>query len=309
MKLSVIIPSYNRLPSLRLCLEHLSKQSLAKDLFEVLVIDDGSEEGYKEKVEKYFREYGLAGSYYYQDNAGPAKARNQGIKLSQGEVLLFIGDDMLADNNLLQKHYTFHLQNSNSNQALLGKVEWSNKIEINDFMQWLERTGFQFDFDSLSANRETDYNHFYTSNISLRKTFLLANGVFNESFPDAAFEDIELGYRLSKKSLKIIYDPSAIVYHHHQMTFATYLNRMDKNGRATQILIEIHPELESNYIIPMSPKRRIKKLLKTIILNLSFCPNKIINNKKITELYWQHKLLNQYFNGYKQAKKNIHHHS
>ncbi len=304
MKLSIVIPSYNRLEALLLCLESLSQQSLATNLFEIIIIDDGSDNDQQKLIETLFLKYKLEGYYYRQTNSGPAKARNKGIKMAKNEIILLIGDDMLVETDLLKNHYEFHLTNPESSQALLGRVVWSDKIILNDFMDWLERTSFQFDFKSLTDNKLVDYKHFYTSNISLKKDFLINNGLFNESFPFAAFEDTELGYRLIKKGLKLIYRSQALVYHHHEINFSDYLKRMERAGRSAAILVSLHPDIKKE----IAPSNKLKRKIKSLLCLALRCLNYFWKNQKITEFYWRENLLKKYSYGYRQEQKNLSYH-
>jgi GT2 family glycosyltransferase len=85
-------------------------------------------------------------------------------------------------------------------------------------MRWYgERTLFAF--GRLRNNKEASFHFFYTCNLSLKTEFLRNNGQFDEEFKSAAFEDIELGYRLSKRGLQLFYNASAIGYHYQFFSF------------------------------------------------------------------------------------------
>lgn len=301
MKLSVVIPTYNRLDNLLVCLEALGRQSLPREFFEIIVVDDGSDKSCQKEVEAFFRRQGVFGRYYRQTNAGPAVARNQGVKMASGEAVVFIGDDMVVADGFLSAHYDFHLTHQEETSALLGLVQWPPSWPKTDFVDWLDKTCFQFDFISLSAGQEADYKHFYTSNISLKKSFLLANGLFNESFPYAAFEDTELGYRLQKKGLKLIYDPKALVHHYHKLTFSDYLSRMEKAGASAAILCGLHPEIKSEFMAEKSLPVVLKDLIKRSIA----LAGQILGRPR---WYYKSRLLDSYSYGYQRQQKNIRHH-
>ena len=88
-KFSVVIPTYKRAEGLGRVLKSLADQT-DKD-FEVIVIEDGSKVA--SKVCQGF-ETDLKITYFWQENAGPAKARNLGIKKALGEIVAFTDDDM-----------------------------------------------------------------------------------------------------------------------------------------------------------------------------------------------------------------------
>lgn len=95
--MSVIIPTCNRAEYVAQAVESVFAQTFTD--FEVIVIDDGSTDGTRERLASF------SGSpkfqYFYQPNAGRSRARNQGIAKAQGEFVLFLdSDDLLLPNAL-----------------------------------------------------------------------------------------------------------------------------------------------------------------------------------------------------------------
>ena len=87
---SIIIPTYNRLESLRLALKSVFEQSFEN--YEVIVVDDGSTDGTREYFEAQALDYRI--QYYFKDNEGhPAFSRNYGAHLSNGKYLAFLDSD------------------------------------------------------------------------------------------------------------------------------------------------------------------------------------------------------------------------
>ena len=87
------------------------------------------------------------------------------------------------------------------------------------------------------------FNFFYTSNVSLPRELLLEAGLFDTSFPHAAWEDIEVAYRLMQRGMRMLYRPEAVARHHHDITFASFRRRQEKAGEAAAIFYRKHPEL------------------------------------------------------------------
>lgn len=87
-KVSVIIPTYNRKDYLKEALDSVLWQSF-KD-FEIIVIDDGSNDGTSELIQE---EFGSSIRYYWQDNQGESAARNRGLEIAQGEYIAFLDSD------------------------------------------------------------------------------------------------------------------------------------------------------------------------------------------------------------------------
>jgi glycosyltransferase involved in cell wall biosynthesis len=98
LTISVIIPTYNRQSWLCETLESLAQQTWPADRFEVIVVDDGSEDGTAEIVEQSFP---FPLRYFWQSNQGDAAARNTGVQQSQADILVFLDDDILIAPNYL----------------------------------------------------------------------------------------------------------------------------------------------------------------------------------------------------------------
>jgi len=234
--LSVIIPTHNRVEVLEKCLRALAAQTYPGAAFEVIIADDGSDDRTGEMAAGFIKEGLVDTKYFRQENKGPAAARNLGIKKALGEVVLFIGDDIIAPPDLLERHAAWHRKNADDGAGMLGFVTWDRELRITPFMRWLEN-GIQFSFNELEDGAEADPRRFfYTCNISLKRRFLIEKGLFDEDFPYAAFEDIELGHRLKAAGLKLIFDRKTAAWHYHRTTLAEACKRMIKVGESIRIL-------------------------------------------------------------------------
>lgn len=91
MKISVVIPTYNRAEMLRRTLNSVLAQTRPAD--EVIVVDDGSTDNTREVVES----FGPGVKYVYQENAHLSAARNTGQKHATGDALLFLDSDDLLE--------------------------------------------------------------------------------------------------------------------------------------------------------------------------------------------------------------------
>ena len=265
-EISVIIPTYNRRKILEKTINSLIKQSLDKDKFQVIVVDDGSTDKTPDYLSAIVKSNQLNLLTITQDNTGQGEARNKGIDIAEGKILLFLGDDMIVKKNFLEEHLKIHKKYPEKNFAVLGFITWHEDIEVTKFMRWLtdgssvlgKFGGHQFAFEKLKDKQETDYNFFYTSNISLKKD-LLKKYRFDKDFKSYGWEDIELGYRLHKlEKLKLIYNEKAVAYHHHKITEHSLKDRMRSIGKSAKILDKKHPELKK---LPGTFKKMIFKFL------------------------------------------------
>lgn len=237
-ELSILMPTYKRLDVLALTLKALMKQSLAKERFEVVVVDDGSADETELLLEQTAYNTELQFTYLVlAENGGPARARNFGLRQCRGEVILIIGDDIEATSSLAATHLELHKNNSANEYAVLGHVSFPQRPRPSLFMQWLEEGGrtFFFNYKDLVAGEEASPLFFYTCNVSVKKGLFAKSGWFDESFPYASHEDLELGYRLKEQGMRLVYQPEAAGYHHHQLSIDGIRRRIYLMGYSAEL--------------------------------------------------------------------------
>jgi len=234
---SVVIPTYNRLDMLLRVLDALEHQVDAPP-FEVVVINDGSSDD-TDRVLSQRR--GIV--YRAQPNGGPGRARNHGVALATGRTVLFIGDDTVPEPRFLAEHARVHRDaNHDPLVACLGYTGWPESDRVTAFMDYINDFGLQFGYRLINDGEIVPFNFFYTSNISIDRE-LLATHPFDTTFPAAAWEDIELAYRLDHLGLKIRYNAKAITRHYHPMSVDSFARRQYTVGKSGAIFYRKHPEL------------------------------------------------------------------
>jgi len=267
-EITVVIPTYNRSTTLRKTLTAYDRQSVKPGAFEVIVVDDGSPDNTAAVVQECQKEVSYVLRYLHQRNQGPGAARNAAFKAARSPLIFITGDDIIPDEDLLLHHLSAHSEKPAPLQAVLGKVEWSPELEPNFLMHYVtELTGRQFGFHLIQNHASVSHRFFYTSNISLKTETLLSSGGFHPAFIHAAFEDIELGYRLEKIGLNISYKPSAVGFHDHQLTLESFSNREFKVGQMQVVLLMLHPQLDASKYLEI-PNRDLKPLYENVLNEL-----------------------------------------
>ncbi len=110
--ISVILTTYNAKERLRNALESYRYQSYPNDRFELVIVDDGSEDGTQAWFEN--RNWNFPVKYVYnRPNKGRAGARNAGIQAASGDVVLFSDCDMIAESDFIKRHAKFHESSDN----------------------------------------------------------------------------------------------------------------------------------------------------------------------------------------------------
>lgn len=255
LSLSVVLPTYNRLAILQRCLAALGQQTLARNQYEIVVVDDGSRDGTRE----WLRTREDVRVIEQASNAGPAAARNAGIRAAQGELVLFLGDDIVAPPQLLEQHVQAHAASAGEHVAVLGYAPWGQQQEITPLMRYLfeGRSFQQFRYHAIRDAENVPYGFFYTCNLSLHRSFLLKYGLFDEDFRHAYGEDTELAYRLSQHGLQIVFRRELLAEHYHPTSYQQARKRTRVAGQVTALMARKHPELADLSFLNYSTKSRI----------------------------------------------------
>lgn len=234
---SVVIPTYNRLDMLVRVLDALNAQIDAPP-FEVIVINDGS----PDETDRVISQRGGI-TFRTQPNGGPGRARNHGVSLATGKFVVFIGDDTVPEPRFLAEHARVHREsNDDALTAALGYTGWPRGERVTAFMDYINDYGLQFGYKLIKDGETVPFNFFYTSNISISREVLAAHP-FDTTFPSAAWEDIELAFRLDKLGLKIRYNARAVTRHYHPMNVDSFARRQYTVGKSGAIFYQKHPEL------------------------------------------------------------------
>jgi glycosyltransferase involved in cell wall biosynthesis len=282
---SIVIPTRNRAEKLTGCLEKLKEQDFQN--FEVVIVDDGSSDNTKEIVNSF---PGLEIQYLYQEHIQQGAARNKGIKIARGKYIVFIGDDIYPETRWLSEHMKFHEQNKGI--AVLGLTLWPKEWEINEFMRYLAPNGPQFNYGLIKDANNCGWDFFLTSNISLERIWF-EHDVFDENFRGWGYEDLELGYRLEKKGLRIVFNDKAVAYHHHYYNSPEPFLKMQENAAISAVYFaKKFPALKSVLI----DKNKLKPLYRTLLFIFNVLPwLKKINKLRI--IYWKLKRRHYFENG------------
>jgi glycosyltransferase involved in cell wall biosynthesis len=238
--LSAVMCTLDRAELLRQALESLCHQALALDAFEIVLVDDGSTDATRQVALSFQSRLPLR--YVYQRNAGLAAARNLGLFVARGEVLLFLDDDDLADPRLLEAHVEAHRRWPQPEMAVLGHTKLAPELASDPLMHFVTQVGcLMFMYPAIEEGKALDFAYFWGGRSSCKRSMLLDHGVFNPVFRFGC-EDIELAFRLSKHGFKVMYDPSAVSTMARRMSFDDFCRRMERQGRSNFVFSRLHPE-------------------------------------------------------------------
>jgi glycosyltransferase involved in cell wall biosynthesis len=198
-EVSVVIPTYKRPEMLARCLSALVRQDIAPRRFEIIVCDDGPDEGTRHVVEAFAIERRLHGGYVryvpVTETQGPAGARNCGWRLARSGIIAFTDDDTIPAPDWLR----LGLQAMTPDVgAAAGRIS----IPLGD-------TPTDYELDAAGLGQA----EFATANCFVRREVLARVGGFDERFTAAWREDSDLQFSILEAGEDIACAPQAVVEH------------------------------------------------------------------------------------------------
>jgi len=234
MKLSVIIPTYNRKEILKTTLLSLNDQTF-KD-FEVVIADDGSSDGTEQMAKNFKASYPI--KHVWQKNSGRSAARNMGLENAAGEIILFIDDHIIADKRLIEGHVKYH--NKYGVEVVRGRVEFIEQAQdAPKETKYVDESKFK-----PPRYEQQPFRVFITNNISIKKRALMSVFGFDEDFKEYGLQDAEMGYRLKEAGCTFKVDPNAVGYIFGVgWTYEERCYRRRQVGRSSVLFYKKHPSL------------------------------------------------------------------
>jgi GT2 family glycosyltransferase len=231
---SIIIPAYNSVRTMKKCVESVLALNYAA--YEAIIVDDGSTDGTPAVLGKYKDNPKLR--IIRVPNGGPSKARNMAIKEARGEFIAFTDSDCIVDrewlNNLMQGFAADGPVVAVGGGQLSPDDETAFGRDLNDFMK---KTGVVADYmkdtPAGAGILETDHNP--SCNVMYKKEVLQKVGFFTEDLWPG--EDVELDYKIRKLGYRLMFNPAAIVFHYRPADIKSFSKMMFRYGKVQAILV------------------------------------------------------------------------
>ncbi len=247
---SVVVATYNRTELLRRLFQQLDEQSLDPSRYEVIAVDDGSNDVVSDLLADVKTRY--AHRIVRQENSGPGVARGRGVTLASGVIVVFLDDDMQVGSSFLENHLRHH---DEEDTVVLGRLRPdANLADMPLFERFYARV-LAKSSDDLAEGREKVRGHnIYTGNVSMPRALFLRAGGFDPAF--RALEDEELGVRLEKEGARFVFANDAESVHGSDWTsMRKWMDRAFRDGVYQTKLAHKHPDVPES-----SPWRHLPRL-------------------------------------------------
>ena len=234
IQFSIVIPTYKREVFLKTCLCRLSEQLIGYSNYEIIVVDDGGGlDGFDEKAD--FLK-GINVKLFHQEHKGPAGARNFGISVARGEIILFLDDDNVPQDDWF-KETVRAWGNLTEIDGMGGYVMGGKSANIYsrlnaDFFNWY-----------LDQSTSGNYCNFLaTCNAGYRKSMLQKVGGFDENFKNAAGEDRDINIKILNSGGKLKLDRKILVHYAASEGFGKFIKRHLRYGYAVHQMQVKYPD-------------------------------------------------------------------
>lgn len=201
--ISIVTPVYNNPKQIAKLLESLRADKQRYPDLEVIAVDDGSATG---SVKDVVESSGIARYVRLDKNSGPAKARNEGARLSKGDIVLFVDSDVIFYPDTFSK-----IKQRFEREPLLG-------VLCGEYNYEPENKSFSTKFKAIMAQswipRDDKITVFVARLGAIKKSIFNDLGGFDDTIKTASSEEWEFGRRLIAAGITINYDSTIMVRHH-----------------------------------------------------------------------------------------------
>lgn len=212
--------------------------------YEVIVVDSGNDEtkSFIRKIKKNF-----TGIIYKKVKfcRNRSLLRNIGVKISHGEILVFLDNDMLCCPGFLQRHYEAHKQKSN--MVLMGLRKSLTNFDLCAFgeenlienFSSLEKLSYYHDEREFFHTEIEPWRFVYSHSLSMRRETFISSKGFNKQFGNQwGLEDLEFGFRLLESGYELCYLKGIYSYHQPHLTQST--NEQRKILPNQRLFVKLH---------------------------------------------------------------------
>jgi glycosyltransferase involved in cell wall biosynthesis len=293
---TVVLPTYNRCEIVEETLRRLVAQDYPKDRYEILVVDNSSDET-PDMVERLSADSPVALRVMRDSHRLPAVKRNEALDAAACELILYVNDDLWVGPDFLTEHARTHLAHDGQ-IAVLGHCRQSPQMEQTPFIEFYEPFAYHL-IDERSGG-PLGYRFFWSMNISLPVAVMRErNFRFHEDWREIGHEDLELGWRWTQAGYSIYYNERATGEHFHPHTLESACRLQASIGRGIVDLEQLVPDpmLHENYGVfrwSNSPKSVARGLARRALFNSATVPlaqryleSRARNDNLSRRMYWK----------------------
>ncbi|OGC53693.1 hypothetical protein A2709_03370 [candidate division WWE3 bacterium RIFCSPHIGHO2_01_FULL_43_9] len=261
ISLSIVIPTYNAKPYLSHTIDSILKSKAIN--YEIVIVDNASDDGTIKHLKKRFVQHLDKINFLILDkNYGPAKARNEGVKLANGAYLAFLDSDTEVDPQWANEALFCFRANKKVAAIQCKLLLLRNRKNIDYVGEYLSNTGFltQVSPHGEADNGQYDFPHKIlaakSAGMFVTKEAFEKVGGFDEDY-FIFVEETDLGWRLWLAGYEVILCPKSIVYHYFSATkdivAKSFNNHLVRFHGTKNYILTLYKNLSIRYLIKILP--------------------------------------------------------
>ncbi len=239
---TIVISTFNRASALPPTLAALGTQTVAPDRYEVIVVDDGSEDDTQAVLAATQTLYALR-VLRHDVNRGVSAGRNTGMREARGEILIFISDDVVVSENFVAEHIDTHARFPDA--WVVGGFKQLDELAETPFGRYLEEREADFERQRTGRALDDEVSELVlptARNLSLPRADLERVGYFDEQFR-VACEDQDLAVRAVAAGIRFLYnDAIHCIHNDHHVELGRYCRQQERGAADTVRFVRKHPE-------------------------------------------------------------------
>jgi len=264
-------------------------------LFEVIIIDGGSEDGTREWLST------IQDSHLrillQERNRNRSSTRNEGIRSSQADILIMLDGDHSIESGLILSHAKQHLKRK---CIVVGLSDFSPNWRYRALFRYLNTRGAL----KLPTNQSLPGRYFLTRNCSMPRKVFDKIGLFSEEFTGWGGEDLELGVRFEKAGIPIVFESRARALHHHHRPLKPLLRNLELYGeKSVPLLVKKHPQLYRELNLHRLEKRSMRLLFAGAVYHPIVALTNLLLPFYVPPVVFDYLHLRQYGKGYLKSQK------
>lgn len=226
--ISIVVPAHNAGRTLERCLRALRAQDIPAESYEIIVVDDGSTDDTAMIAQA------ASVRLIRIPHQGPAAARNAGLQVARGEIVLFTDADCEPI-----PHWARSLMEALREPDVVG-AKGTYLTRQRELIARFVQVEYEERYARMAGRERIDFVDTYSA--GYRREIVLANGGFDTTFREPTVEDQELSFRLASKGYRLVFVPQAQVYHQHVTSILAYIRRKFRIGYWKALMLRWLPQ-------------------------------------------------------------------